>query len=150
VLSLESVYWFCRRVSIFLPQPLQQPRAKITFRLICIKALINLSFLYWGISNWNFVYHLFIYQRRIKQNWSKSDRFKVSWVCDVENDCDSEMMKRKYATANKIWSKSYLLLVQEDETYNFRNNDESICDALMMITGVIETSATCRWHRFHW
>jgi len=26
----------------------------------------------------------------------------------------------------------------------------SICNALMMITGVIETFAICRWCRFHW
>jgi len=25
-----------------------------------------------------------------------------------------------------------------------------LCNALMMITGVIETFAICRWHRFHW
>jgi len=25
-----------------------------------------------------------------------------------------------------------------------------ICNALMMITGVIETFAICRWYRFHW
>jgi len=26
----------------------------------------------------------------------------------------------------------------------------TICNALMMITGVIETFAICRWYRFHW
>jgi len=25
-----------------------------------------------------------------------------------------------------------------------------ICNALMMTTGAIETSAVCRWYRFHW
>jgi len=77
---------------------------------------------------------------------SHHHRYVSSWVMWLRMlRATTSLPKQSFAFS--IFPSAFLLT---DHKNLHQAHCSSICNALMMITGVIETFAICHWYRFHW